>query len=263
MSPHEFQKAGVRVIRAIAVALVLLVPGAVLGNSFFEMPGEFRVPVPDGWAVSGEATSLPVVLVHDQLDARMSIFRTELTGADQMHSEEAFQASVSGVIDSVVLQLPEAVLLTSTGYNEKRRAVFVVEFTSVEPDTNEPLEHYLVGILYRHPDGYQIMYSMWGKASRAAYAAVKPDFEEMRQGFNYTGPAEDDVFGGGGNSNRWLLLALGLMIALLFWIRRRRTVAIKTTTGTVPIWRCTCGRANHIDNEVCRRCGAPRPERIT
>jgi len=218
--------------RVMLAALVLLLPAAVLGNSFVEMPGEFRVPVPDGWAVSGEATSFPVLIVHDRLDARMSIYRTELTGDDRMHSEAAFQASVSGVIDSVVLQLPEAVLLTSTGYNEERRAVFVVEFTSVEPETNDPLEHYLVGILYRHPDGYQIMYSMWGKAALAAYAAVKPDFEQMRKGFNYTGPAEDDVFGGGGNANRWLLLMLGFMIALLFWIRRRRTVAMKTTTGS-------------------------------
>ncbi len=244
------------------VAALLLAVGSAGANSFFEMPDEFRVPVPDGWSVSDDTTQFPIHLIHDSLAAQLSIFKTELSGSDQLRSQEAFRESVSGVIDSVVLQLPDAVLLTSTGYNVGNRAEFVVEFSSTEPNTDVTLRHYLVGLLYRHPDGYQVMFSLWGRSAESQYARVKPDFEQMREGFRYLGPAELEVFPPESHTNRWLLLLLVGMIAILFLVRRRRVLSSRPSVGTVPIWRCSCGRANHIDNAVCRRCGAPRPDRI-
>ncbi len=216
------------------------------------------MPLPSGWRVVGPADSYPVAVLNDQSNARLLIFRSELTEPDLISNSHDFQTAIDQVLDSVVLQLPYATLLTSTGYYEKNYAWFVVEFRSTDTAAGHSRKHRLAGSLYRHAEGYQLLYTLWGKALIEDYSMAESDLVRMQQGFRYVGPQAELVFPPGeGNDSRWMVLLLLAVVVVFFLMRRRQQSRPDRVTNRAPTWKCECGRINHIDAEKCRRCGKP------
>lgn len=248
-------------MRAITVLLFLLAAGTVgAANSFIEIGDRARLPLPDGWNVSGSADDFPVRITHSEISAELLLYETVLTGEDVIPGPGAFQVAVDEVLDSVVLQLPDALLLSSTGYDKQGFGVFEIEFVTSDTVSTTEIRHRLVGKLYRHVEGFQLLYTLWGKASQGMYPSIRGDLARMQDGFRYVGAADELVFESSDGDTRWYLLLLFAILAVLFVMRRRRAVK-ETATGHVRTWQCPCGRINYIGNEECRSCGEPRGRR--
>ena len=247
--------------RLLVLILVVMAAGSTWANSFVTLPEHTGLPLPSGWRLIGPADTYPVALLDTLTSAHLLIFRTILPSDEQIAGADDFRLAVNRVIDSVVLQLPEALLMTSTGEYVQNRAEFVVEFQTIDSVSGNPLHHRLTGILYRHPDGYQLLFSQWAQAPQATYAAIREDLHTMQTGFRYEGPQEKRVFAWAAGTMRWVVGLLVVLAAVFFVVRRRRQPTERVAAGGVAIWRCSCGRANHGDNETCRTCGRPRPER--
>jgi len=248
----------------IGVCLVCLLAVATTAsaNTFVEIAGEARLPLPQGWTVDGSVDTYPVRIAHETTGAALLVFQTELEAGALITDEVGFEVAVDQVIDSVVLRLPDAILLTSTGFQRETHAGFVVEFVSMDSATDTPLEHRLAGIIYRHPDNFQLLFTLWGKAPESTYTNARAALEQMQEGFQYVGPAAATVFAPPRDDQRWWFLLLIGIAAVLFIMRRRRSQKI-TTTGRLRTWRCACGRLNHIDNVTCRSCNQPRRKRFS
>lgn len=230
------------------------------GNSFVSLAENTGLPLPSGWRIVGTSTEFPVAIINDETGARMLVFRTLLPPDERIGGADDFRMSVNRVLDSVVMQLPDAILLTSTGSYEEHRAQFVIEFSTADTLSEGSLRHRLAGILYRHPDGHQLLYNLWGQAGAPSYAIVQGDFETMQTGFRYSGPHEENVFTGERHGARWGIVFVVGLGAVYFIMRQRRRQPRGPLGSTATAWQCPCGRTNHLDSEVCRHCGRPRVE---
>ncbi len=184
---------------------------------------EIRLPLADGWVVGGEDSGFPIQLVNEDLTAELQIFRSEIPEEDAIVDGTQLRRAVEDIIDDVILSLPEAQLLTNTGYQEDNRAWFVLEFSSVDTVTFENIHHRMTAVLYRHPNGHQLLFTLWGKASTMAPTSVQTDLRTMQNGFAYTGPAQRTVFAESTDFRWWLLGAVIVVLLLVLRLRRRGT----------------------------------------
>ncbi|HOD67522.1 MAG TPA: hypothetical protein PKW75_11695 [candidate division Zixibacteria bacterium] len=207
------------------LALVAVLALAVAGNRFVSLPDSVTLPAPGGWRVLGEPASYPAVLHNEASGARLLVFETRLDPGERIGGAADFQVSVSRMIDSVVLQMPNAVLLTSTGQQAENRAEFAVEFQTIDTATGAAVYHRLAGILYRHPDGSQLLFSLWAQAPPGADAALRAELERMQSGFRYNGPQEAQVFAPARSDMQWFLVFLIGAAAVVLFLRQRRRLA--------------------------------------
>ena len=246
--------------RAIVVTLILLASSGRGDNSFVELAGEAGLALPSGWRVIGSTESYPFAIAHDESEAQLLLFQSEMTGADRFTGPPDFEVAVQQVIDSVVMTLPEAQILTNTGYHENGRAEFVIEFQTQDTALGRAMQHRLMGVVYRHETGHQLLFSLWGRAPREAFATIGKDFETIQNSFRYTGPQAEEVFVSPSDNLRWMIVLVAGLGAVLFFLRQRRRQLQRDVSSAPPTWRCTCGRTNHADNETCRSCGRSRDE---
>lgn len=229
-------------------------------NSFVELPGSVSLPLPSGWRVLGAPESFPVAVIDHNSGGRLLVFRTTLDENERIAGAADFHIAVNRVIDSVVLQMPDAILLTSLGNYARNRADFTVEFQTMDTLSGEAMYHRLAGILYRHPDGQQLLFSLWAQVQQAAYFGIHGNLEQMQSGFRYSGPQEEFVFAAAPSRMRWfVVLLIGIAAALV--IMRQRRHYLETRPGAA-VWKCPCGRINRVDQGSCRKCGRVR-EQVT
>ena len=184
---------------------------------------EIRLPLAQGWVAGGGDTGFPIQLVNEDLTAELQIFRSEIPEEDAIVDGTQLCRAVDDIIDDVILSLPESQLLTNTGYQEDNRAWFVLEFSSVDTVTFENVHHRMTAVLYRHPDGHQLLFTLWGKVSTMAPTSVRADLRTMQNGFEYTGPALRAVFAEPSGYRWWLLGAVMVVLWLVLRLRRRGT----------------------------------------
>jgi len=209
-------------MRPIICHLLMALLAAQLHADNLARPAdEIRLPLPEGWVAGGGDTGFPIQLVNEDLTAELQIFRSEIPEEDAIADGEQLCRAVDDIIDDVILSLPEAQLLTNTGYQEDNRAWFVLEFSSVDTMTFESIHHRMTAVLYRHPDGHQLLFTLWGKASTMAPTSVQADFRTMQNGFGYTGPVQRAVFAEPGGFRWWLLGAVMVVLLLVLRLRRR------------------------------------------
>ena len=200
-----------------------LLAAQLYGDDVVRPVDEIRLPLAEGWVAGGGDTGFPIQLVNEDLTAELQIFRSEIPEEGAIADGSQLCRAVEDIIDDVILSLPEAQLLTNTGYREDNRAWFVLEFSSVDTVTFEDIHHRMTAVLYRHPDGHQLLFTLWGKASTLAPASVQADFRTMQNGFAYTGPAQRAVFAEPGGYSWWLLGAVMVVLLLVLRLRRRGT----------------------------------------
>lgn len=221
---------------------------------------EISYSSPAGWIQVTSDNTYPVRMVNDLWEAEIDIFRSELAEHEMVRDIDGMELSVRDVIESFVMDFPRALLLSNTGYNEERRLRFEIEFISVDTTANRKIQHRLVGLIYRHPDNHQILFTLWGRSPIEHYDMVEEDIKVLQSTFRYTGEAADSVFPET-FAISWALPVLALMLIVVLFLMKRRHARLSKIEFAEQknFWRCSCGRLNHVDLSVCRRCGNTRP----
>jgi hypothetical protein len=250
--------------RLLHILITLIsISGVVHANTFVDLADEITLPVPQGWTVSSD-DEYPFQLVNEDSTAELLVFKSMIAEDERVSNDKELELSVDKVIEDVILTLPEAQLLTNTGLFEKNRVSFAVEFLSTDTAQDLRLRHRLKGLLYTHPDGYQILFSLWGKAAISAPDEVLGNIRTMQEGFVFSGVAQGKVFSKTARSDWvWIAIVLMLMAILMLLLKRRSRVGEKPASDPKRFWKCECGQLNHNDHQTCRRCDRPANESIT
>jgi hypothetical protein len=240
------------------VAIFFILAASAGASGFADLANEARVPVAEGWRLEDDSASYPFRIIKNDQTAELLIFRAVLKADETINNDTQLRLSVDQVIDDVIMSLPEAQLLTNTGHYDQNRVWFDLEFLSFDIESESEIRHRLKGVLYRHPDDYQILFSLWGKVLTEEAAIALPEVRMMQEGFAYTGDAESRIFEVPAGYD-WYLIAFlfALMIVMLFILKRRQLRERIAFSEERNFWRCSCGRLNHNDHQNCRRCGHP------
>ncbi|MDD3732171.1 MAG: hypothetical protein PHU88_07345 [candidate division Zixibacteria bacterium] len=237
--------------------LCLILPGTATSAGInVELGQEVKIPLPNDWIVATDGSEYPFQLVDTTLSSDIMIFKSDIPHDDLICNDTALKKSVQGVIDEVIMSLPEARILSNTGYFEKYRAGFILEFLSFDTVNLITLQHRLQGIIYRHPDGYQLLFTIWAKSGQATYPAVENSIKLIQGGFDYLGPKLSDVFGARHKIPTFLYVFLFLLLGIFFFMRARQLQKARVKFADDELfWRCECGRLNPLNHKTCRRCG--------
>lgn len=248
-----------RICLHLAIATILV--GLTRAAGFLELADEIRIPLPEGWELTGDSAAYPFQIVNASRTAEVLIFRSEVAADDAVNNSANLRAAVDQIVEDVILTLPDARLLTSNGYQQDNRAWFVLDFTSRDSLSDEGIRHRLMASLYRHPDGYQIMFTVWGKSSLDEIESEATDIKLIQDLFAYRGPSEKAVFTPE-RSGTTLLTYVGALMAIVIlvfvFVKRGRRAGGHGFSEESHFWRCECGRMNHNNYATCRRCGKER-----
>lgn len=188
----------------ILACFLTAVPGIVAGvpaaapdsafGEFAKLGPDVEVPLPPGWMLLSDSTGFPAQMIYQNDSAEILFFRSRISGKDMITNESELRTSVDLVVDEVIYSLPEGQLLTTTGFYDGFRTGFTLEFLSIDSITGISLEHSLRGIIYRHSEDYQTLFTVWGKSARSGYADVKGAITIVQDGFAFRGEFENEVF---------------------------------------------------------------------
>lgn len=233
---------------------VILVTGSVLAVPL-NFP-QLQMEVPDTWTVMNTQFEYPVDITTSGGEVEFQIFRTDLEPGQSINTTDELKISVQRVVDSVILDLPNAKLITSTGYDETERSGFALEFVSTDGAATV-IRHRLMGWLYRHPDNHQILFTLWAKGTVQEFSPHENEIRQMQAGFAYTGPHEGMVFSSG---HGWALPVLVIVMAVagLMYYRTSKKAKPRMATIDESGWKCSCGAYNAPDLHQCRQCKQSR-----
>ncbi|MGD8921889.1 MAG: hypothetical protein PVH24_01480, partial [Candidatus Zixiibacteriota bacterium] len=173
------------------------------------------IPVPSGWSLVTDNDEYPFQIAADNLGAELLIFKHELTGGDRVNNKSDLKAAVDNVLADVIPFLPESQILANSGFYEGDRAGFVLDFVATDTTLGIPLRHRLESLIYRRPDGNQLMFTLWAKSADSRYAEFADDIRRMQDGFTYYGPRRESVFSDGEYTMWYVVVALFLIVGLL------------------------------------------------
>lgn len=185
------------------------------------LAGECRLPVIDGWEVLSDSSGYPIELLHQSYDADFSIFRSTFSASEAVTSPDELRTAVDGVLDNVISDLPGSRLLTNTGYVHGGSAGFVLEFESREAEAMASIRHRMYTALYTLPDGDQVMFTLWAKATETDYPLAEPSIRYMQEHFAFIGEHRNRVFPAP-QSSRWRWMGLFVGIVVIVWLIRRQ-----------------------------------------
>ncbi len=217
------------VLSLVFMVCLALAPGAANSASIGH---GLSVDLPPGWEVISDTLALPVHIVNDAANTQFSVFRSEFAATDAVNNQAELKNSVQKVIDEVILALPHAKLLTSTGFNQTYRAGFVLEFVSEDTIAKVTLRHRFEGVLYRLPDNRQALFTLWAKAPIESFAVVDSTIRQIQASFEYRGPQEASVFPP--KINPYIIVAILMLLAigLLYYTKSRRLQKSRSADGS-------------------------------
>lgn len=206
----------------VVAGLLALFP-AVAATTPQHLAGEALISIPPGWRLATDSVNYPFQVVDDSLSAELLIFRSVLAEAGQVLNAEDLKGAVDEVVRDVILSMPAAELISNSGFSDSNSVSFAVEFYATDSVAND-LYNRLHGYIYRHPDGYQILFALWAKAHSAAPPRLIGDLRAMQSGFSYYGPAEASIFPAGRpRTTTYFMLGIIvlLVVSLLMSVKRR------------------------------------------
>jgi hypothetical protein len=207
----------------LSIALLVACPAAFC-QQFADLAGEVRVPIPEGWQLIVEETdAYPYTFIRSDQPAQLSVFKETIEATDAVENEEQLRSVVEEIIQTAILSLPDAALLSNTGFYETDAAGFVIDFTSFDTTLEVTLQHRLYTVLYRAPDASQVMFTAWGKAPEAVYPGVSEAIRFMQNELSYTGPHEDHVFAENPLQSWPYLLLIVIIAAAIALLARQRS----------------------------------------
>ncbi len=210
----------------VIIILALAPSTGAEGNQFVRIGADVEVPLPENWYLGTDTSGFPAQLIHRNDSAEILLFRSEIVDKDMIGSQDELRQSVELVVEDVITTLKGGRLRTSTGFYDGFRAGFVLEFVSSDSLSGVLLEHRLMGILYRHADDYQTLFTVWGKAAEAAYSEAKPAIQFVQDGLVFRGEYESEVFRPASTSYwPFILVGVALVGLLLLRPRKRKTAS--------------------------------------
>lgn len=247
-------------MKKIILLLFFLITTSVSANKFITLAEEIKVPVPQGWVVMDSTGGYPYTLVNPDQALELLIFKSILESDQIITNKNDLKASVDKVVEDIILTLPEGKLLTNTGYFKENHVSFTLEFSSVDTVDLSEIYHRLEGVIYQHPDGHQLLFSLWGKTIGENKNALNEEVSIIQDGFSYFGPSEPEIFVD--NSFDWnILILLGVVILMvLIFVRKKQQLDKVKFSEDSNFWRCECGRQNHKSHPTCHRCGREAPQ---
>lgn len=244
------------VVIILLIFSLLMLSGAASASSYIKLADEIKMPLPDNWLLASDGDDYPFQLVDTNLTSEILIFKSDITPEETIKDEIELQGAVEKVIEEVILELPEAQLLTNTGYYEEYRTVFVLEFLSLDTVNLVGLRHRFEGLIYRLPDGGQVLFTLWAKATEEQYPSLEAGIKMIQGGFSYNGPQTGNVFGRGSSIPLRYIIIIVMILGLFFFLRIRRNRREDLSFKDEKFWRCPeCGRLNPLTEKNCRRCG--------
>ncbi len=223
------------------------------------LAGEARIAIPKHWVLGSDSVRFPVQIVFEYLSAELLVFKSTLSADQAITNDRDLKLSVQKVVDNVILTLPEAKLLTNTGFYDGNRTGFVIEFISRDTASQIDLRHRFEGILYRTLEGDQVLFTLWAKAALDRYDSLTESIKAMQDSFAYTGAHEANVFAPAHRTYWYLVFVLFAVIVMLYYNRIRKAKKSGTNNDSVTgSWTCSCGRLNSSNQSSCLRCGRDR-----
>ena len=220
------------VLSAFISIAILSWPVVALGGSIGQ---DLAIDLPYGWTIMSDTLTLPIHIVNDGKEAQLSVFRSEFSGPNVIRNNAELRGSVDRVVQDVILTLPEARLLTSTGFDRTDRAGFILEFVSRDTTADLDLRHRFEGVLYRLDTGNQVLFTLWAKVPKEKYAAVEGDINSIQASFEFIGAKDASVYPPKVSP---FLITTGLVLAaagLLLFAYRRRTQALSRSSRLAHI----------------------------
>ncbi len=206
----------------VSFALVLLGVGSACADTIVTLADEATITLPDGWVATSETGEYPFLIAHIEHPAELQIFVSEIYEDATIDSESDLKNEVDQVIEDVILELPQAQLLTSTGRADDSHASFSLEFLSIDEESGLELRHRLNGIIYRHPDGSQRLFTLWAKTTDNSAPMVDADLRLMQGSFEYKGPQAAAVFETKSRPEAWFLVMLAIGATLFIYLHKRK-----------------------------------------
>lgn len=213
----------------LSIAILILTLGPVQAEPIGQ---NLALDLPYGWVIMSDTLTLPVHIVNDGKEAQLSVFRSEFNGPNVIRNNAELRGSVDRVVQEVILSLPEARLLTSTGFDRTDHAGFILEFVSRDTTANLDLRHRFEGVLFRLDGGNQVLFTLWAKVPKEKYAAAEVDINTMQASFEFTGSKDASVYPPRISP---VVVTLGLVIVaagILFFAYRRRMQSTSTQIST-------------------------------
>lgn len=242
-------------MRKLFLPALILIPVLSFADPV-RLGGEVEIPVAEGWEILGDSSSYPFLLMSGDKQSELLIFKSNISSDGSIDNQASLKASVDRVIDSVILTLPDAKLLTSSGYTAGDNVRFVLEFTSQDDAENAMMRHRMMGVLYRTADGNQDLFTLWGRAAFADYPNYEEALVSMQRDFRSLGEHTNDVFIAAGQ-NRMMTVGIPIVLVIalvgLLHIRQRQKTAKPKAQSAV--WVCGCGTENEPREPFCRFCG--------
>lgn len=240
------------------ILLSLIVCCATAGTGHAVPADEIYLSIPDGWAIYDSARAYPVLVYNENINANLMIYKAVLEPDETVLSADDLKPSIDRVIEEIVNELPQAALLSNSGYFEENRVRFVLEFNSLDTVENIKIWHRLSGYIYAHPSGNQLLYTLWGRVPDEADKQNQEAIKLLQESFVYVGPMKSAIFAdneGVGSILIYSGVILTLFLAMIL-MRKNRTRLNNLEVSSDPhFWHCECGRLNHREAAQCRRCG--------
>ncbi len=247
----------VKISLSLLLTAIMCIPA--YGGGFVQLADDSRIPLADGWNLAADSGAYPFQLINAEGTAELLIFRSVIAGNESIRNEQQLKASVDLVVQDVIMTLPEAKLLSSTGYNDDSRVGFALDFTSFDEEREVNVLHRLKAVLYQRPDGDQLLFSLWGKAAADAEPAAMNEIRLMQEEFAYRGDYELKIFRSSTGYDWYLVgFLFAMLIVMILVLKRRQRRTQPAFSAEANFWRCSCGRLNHNDFPKCRRCGRAR-----
>lgn len=246
-------------MKKILLFSLLLLSFSVQAAEIIELADEIRIPLPTNWAVYSDSSGYPYTIINEDESVELSIHKSQISENNKISTKEELRLSVDQVIKDIILTLPAGFYYTNTGNFADNNLNFVLEFVSKDTIAEDQIYHRLKGVLYNHPDGHQILFTLWGQTDEAHMSILRNEILFAQDNFAYTGPAEvmtlQKPF-----KLEWYYIFLVVMICagILYFFR---TFALKSKSRDYSkvsyLIRCECGHRNKGYAEVCSRCGQP------
>jgi hypothetical protein len=177
------------------ITLTLLLFSISSYNSFgsierLEVESNFTIPLLPNWTIDSSQVEFPYQILHNSGNAELNIFKSLLEPDERVNNNDEFKSAVEGVIDDILLNLPDAQLLINNGFFEDDHLSFQLEFTSYDTTSGITINHLIKSFLYRLPDDYQVMYTLWGRLHNTDFEMLSEEIQFYQNNFVFTGEAE-------------------------------------------------------------------------
>ena len=249
----------------ILTGLLLLAGSSVFGGIYTSEMLKCSFELPSEWTTQQASPNILVINtgLGDSVEISISFF--ELDSDSPIRSEKALTEAIAGLYNDIGIKsaTPDMIRYAAEGGT----ASFKAEYNKMLEETGTVIRTGLRGIVCQTASGEQVLYLIVVMAPPEMFEIIKARTGLLMDSFQINETLAEDFFPRK-NLSPYIFLLLVLALTVFFFIRNRRVQKSRNPLGkdSGSFWRCSlCGRANHIDNETCGRCGTARPttEKIT